>query len=182
MLKRVDGYFNEQIDARFSRVCCLFLGLSWLLLLSDYRDLSSGLATWALGRPPALGAWASLWIPGIAVALLCFLVGWRARLAGALAAAALLISYLMASNVFHNNTYLAWLLLVIVLVGPSSAYGVSWLLTNADPLPSAALPVRLVRWQMIIVYGYAVLSKVTDPLWTPLAGTLGRPPVTAARP
>jgi hypothetical protein len=141
----------------------------WLLvlgLLHVSEEWSDVIAVWAIGRDPLVAFAPRALVALSALGALALFVGWRGRLAAAVVCASLAALYAWLPVVYHNNTYLAWLMALALGVAGHPEYRLAWIARPArDPSPYVALLPRLVQWQVAIVYVMSVAVKSAHPWW-----------------
>jgi hypothetical protein len=115
----------------------------------------------ALPRLPlgALPAFIVAWL----VAAVTFSAGWKPRIGGGALTVAAAYTLLMDQQTYSNHLYLLGLSLFLLTVADSgAAWSLDALLRVArDSVP--AWPVRLLKIQASLVYGFSALAKVTGP-------------------
>jgi predicted DCC family thiol-disulfide oxidoreductase YuxK len=128
-----------------------------LFRLADGGVLRLPYGPWSPDPSPALArALAVVW----AGAGLAFLIGWRTRLAGALLVAAMTLALAVDQHLYSNHFYLAILLCLLLTVADSGAALSADARRDGERAMVAGWPVVLLKLQLSIVYGFAVLAKL----------------------
>jgi predicted DCC family thiol-disulfide oxidoreductase YuxK len=128
-----------------------------LLRLADGEVLRLPYGPWSPDPSPALArALVAVW----AGAGAAFLVGWRTRWAGALLVAAMALVLAVDAHLYSNHFYLAILLCLLLTVADSGAALSVDARRDGEREVVPGWPVTLLKLQLSIVYGYAVLAKL----------------------
>ncbi len=91
---------------------------------------------------------------------LCFLVGWRTRIAGAVLTLLLAVQLVLDQQTYSNHLYLLALVVGLLTMADSgAAWSLDALARSRATVP--AWPVFLLQAQASIVYAFAALSKLT---------------------
>jgi hypothetical protein len=90
----------------------------------------------------------------------CFLAGWRTRIAGTLLTLVLAVQLLLDQQTYSNHLYLLALVVGLLTVADS---GAAWSLDARGGTRASvpAWPVFLLQAQTSLVYGFAAISKLT---------------------